>query len=119
MDLKTANLDRGEKESIALAISKNAMLLMDEERGRDFARQNNLSVRGSLGVLIEAHVKKLISEDQLPEANRLYQEYRKKIIELRDEGEKNDEQRSMVVLHTLIPLKDILTLDFLPEEEGD
>jgi predicted nucleic acid-binding protein len=64
-DLQDLNLDRGEKESIALALSKNALLLMDEERGRDFARQNNLSVRGSLGVLIEAFAKKMISEDQL------------------------------------------------------
>jgi len=32
---------------------------MDEERGRDLARQNNLSVRGSLGVLIEANAKKI------------------------------------------------------------
>ncbi|MEA3280134.1 MAG: DUF3368 domain-containing protein [Thermodesulfobacteriota bacterium] len=63
--LQNLNLDRGEKESIALALSKNALLLMDEERGRDFARQNNLSVRGSLGVLIEAFAKKMISEDQL------------------------------------------------------
>lgn len=68
VDLQTANLDRSEKESIALALSKNALLLMDEERGRDFARQNNLSVRGSLGVLIEGYAKKLIGEDQL----RLY-----------------------------------------------
>ena len=34
-----ANFDRGEKDSIALALSKNALLLMDEERGRDVARQ--------------------------------------------------------------------------------
>ena len=68
VDLQNLNLDRGEKESIALALSKKAMLLMDEERGRDFARQKNLSVRGSLGVLIEAYAKKLLSEDQL----RLY-----------------------------------------------
>ena len=27
---------------IALALSKNALLLMDEERGRDYARQKNL-----------------------------------------------------------------------------
>ncbi|WP_413884419.1 hypothetical protein [Candidatus Desulfatibia sp.] len=65
MDLQAANLDRGEKESIALAVLKNALLLMDEERGRDFARQKNLSVRGSLGVLIEAYTKKLLGEDQL------------------------------------------------------
>ena len=31
-DLQNFNLDRGEKESIALALSKNALLLMDEER---------------------------------------------------------------------------------------
>lgn len=64
-DLQAANLDQGEKESIALALSKNVLLLMDEEQGRDFARQKKLSVRGSLGVLIEAYAKKLISEDQL------------------------------------------------------
>ena len=68
MDLLTANLDRGEKEAIAMALSKNALLLIDEERGRDYARQKNLQVRGSLGVLIEAYVRELISEDQL----RLY-----------------------------------------------
>ena len=62
MDLQTANLDRGEKESIALALSKNALLLMDEDRGRDYARQKNLQVQGSLGILIEAYAKKLISE---------------------------------------------------------
>ena len=53
---------------ISLALSKNALLLMDEEIGRDFARQKNLQVRGSLGILIEAYARKLISEDQL----RLY-----------------------------------------------
>ncbi len=76
-DLQAANLDRGEKESIALALSKNALLLMDEERGRDFARQKNLSVRGSLGILVEAYSKKLISEDRL----RLYF---RQIIERKD-----------------------------------
>ena len=65
MDLQAANLDRGEKESIAIALSKNALLLMDEERGRNYARQKNLQVRGSLGILIEAYARKLISEDQL------------------------------------------------------
>ena len=41
---------------------------MDEERGRNYARQKNLQVQGSLGILIEAYARKLISEDQL----RLY-----------------------------------------------
>ena len=65
LDLQDSNLDQGEKESIVLALSKNALLLMDEEQGRAFGRQKKLSIRGSLGVLIEAHGKKLISEDQL------------------------------------------------------
>jgi len=65
VDLRAAKLDRGEKEAISLALSKNALLLMDEERGREFARQKNLSIRGSLGILIEAYGKKLISEEQL------------------------------------------------------
>ncbi len=38
---------------------------MDEARGRNYARQKNLLVQGSLGVLIETYAKKLISEDQL------------------------------------------------------
>lgn len=64
-DLESANLDRGEKEAISLALSESALLLIDEERGRVFARQKNLLVRGSLGVLIEAYAKKMINEDQL------------------------------------------------------
>lgn len=68
MVFQDVNLDQGEKESIVLALSKNALLLMDEEIGRDFARQKNITVRGSLGVLIKAYKGQLISEDQL----RLY-----------------------------------------------
>ncbi len=66
--LSSANLDLGEKEAIALAISHNAMLLMDEERGRHVARENDLSVHGSLWVLIRSYRSGLITEDQL----RLY-----------------------------------------------
>jgi len=68
LDLQDETLDSGEKEAIALAISKNALLLMDEERGRNFARSKNIKGRGSLGVLIEAYQKQYINEDQL----RLY-----------------------------------------------
>jgi predicted nucleic acid-binding protein len=45
MDLLNVNLDQGKKESIALALSKNAFLLMDEERGRDYARQKKLLLK--------------------------------------------------------------------------
>lgn len=63
--LLSANLDSGEKEAIALAISRNALLLMDEEQGRCVARQNGLSVHGSLWVLIKSYRDGLISEEQL------------------------------------------------------
>jgi predicted nucleic acid-binding protein len=66
--LRNENLDRGEKEAIILAISKNALLLMDEEKGRIFARSKNLRIKGSLGVLVEAFKRHLINEDQM----RLY-----------------------------------------------
>jgi predicted nucleic acid-binding protein len=61
-------LDLGEKESIALALRLGGSLLMDEERGRHYGRQSGLSVRGTLGTLIEAHSRGMISPDQL----RLY-----------------------------------------------
>jgi predicted nucleic acid-binding protein len=62
------HLDLGEKESIALALSLRGSLLMDEERGRRYARQSGLLVRGTLGTLVEAHSRGIISPDQL----RLY-----------------------------------------------
>jgi predicted nucleic acid-binding protein len=64
-DLLTVNLDRGEKEAIALAFSKHALLLMDEECGCKIARQKGIVVHGTLGVLIESYRKTMISEDQL------------------------------------------------------
>jgi len=64
-DLQAVNLDRGEKEAIALALLNDALLLIDEERARDFARQKGLATRGSLGILIQAFRKELINERQL------------------------------------------------------
>jgi uncharacterized protein len=64
-DIETAKLDRGEKEAIALALSRAALLLIDEERGRDVARQQRIPVRGSLGVLIDAYRQHLLSADLL------------------------------------------------------
>ncbi len=64
-DLEALNLDKGEKESIFLAAMKNALLLMDEEKGRAAARERRLIVKGSLGILVEAHGKGLISFDRI------------------------------------------------------
>jgi hypothetical protein len=48
-------LDRGETEAILLACQLNAdVLLMDEKRGREAARQRGLVVAGALGELIHA-----------------------------------------------------------------
>lgn len=58
-------LDRGERESLALALEKGALLLIDEERGREEARRHNIRVRGTLGVLVEAYRRGLINSDQL------------------------------------------------------
>ena len=67
--LREIHLDRGEQDTLALAISLNSRLvLMDETAGRQLAREQGLAVRGSLGVLIEAYQRDLISPDQL----RLY-----------------------------------------------
>jgi len=63
--LSTVNLDRGEIEAISLAASFNALLLMDEEKGRAVAREMGIQVKGTLGVLIQSFRRKLINENQL------------------------------------------------------
>jgi len=67
-DLASLPLDQGEREAIALALALGGLLLIDEEAGREAARQRGLTVRGTLGVLIEAYRRNLITADQL----RLY-----------------------------------------------
>jgi predicted nucleic acid-binding protein len=64
-NLEALHLDQGERESIFLAITKNALLLMDEERGRAVARERRLIVKGSIGVLVEAYRKGLINFDRV------------------------------------------------------
>ncbi len=64
-DLASLRLDRGERESIALAIALDGLLLIDEERGRKAARQRGVTVRGTLGVLVQAYRSGLITADQL------------------------------------------------------
>ncbi len=61
----STHLDQGEKQAIAWALSKNALLLMDEEAGRVVARKYGLKVKGSLGVLIQAYRNEFISFEQL------------------------------------------------------
>lgn len=68
-ELAGARLDRGERDTLALALTlKSSLVLMDETAGRQIARDQGLTVRGSLGVLLEAFRRDLIGDDQL----RLY-----------------------------------------------
>lgn len=68
-DLREARLDRGERDTLALAASLGSpLVLIDETVGRQIARERGLTVRGSLGILVEAYQRGLIQADQL----RLY-----------------------------------------------
>ncbi|MCD4788958.1 MAG: DUF3368 domain-containing protein [Bacteroidales bacterium] len=55
-------LDNGEASSIALATEiKNTLLIIDERKGRKIARTFNLEIIGTLGLLIKAKEKGVIS----------------------------------------------------------
>lgn len=64
--LAEAHLDRGERDTLALAATMgSSLVLIDEAEGREAARSNGLAVRGTLGILIEAYREDLITESQL------------------------------------------------------
>jgi predicted nucleic acid-binding protein len=55
------DLDRGEAETIALAIEQSAdLVLLDEQEGRRMAQRFGLNVIGVLGVLLEAKARALL-----------------------------------------------------------
>ncbi|MGC9349020.1 MAG: hypothetical protein ACP5JG_12825 [Anaerolineae bacterium] len=64
-EIGTLRLDRGEQESLALAQSLEALILIDEERGRMRAREFGLTVLGTLGILVTAYREGMIETDQL------------------------------------------------------
>ncbi len=66
---RATGLDRGEAEAIFYADENNAdILLMDEEAGRKVAQNMNLTVAGSMGVLIQACKNGVISVSETEEA---------------------------------------------------
>lgn len=61
VELLCRDLDRGEAESIALALDLKAdLVLMDEREGRRIAARFGLNVMGVLGVLLDAKQKHFI-----------------------------------------------------------
>jgi predicted nucleic acid-binding protein len=68
------DLDRGESETIVLAIERKAdLVLMDEAEGRHKARRLGLEVTGVVGMLLEAKSKGHVSR-VLPCLDKLRQE---------------------------------------------
>lgn len=86
-------LDRGESESIALAIELKAdYLLIDEKKGRKIANEHGITITGLLGVLRRAKLKGYLEKvkpilDRLREETgfRIHQNLYKEI--LKDVGE--------------------------------
>jgi uncharacterized protein len=58
----SSDLGRGEQEAIALAVQlQAALVILDDQEGRRTARQKSLAVTGTIGVLIEAREKGLLT----------------------------------------------------------
>ena len=63
---KSSGLDAGETEAIYLAFNKKAdLLLMDEKKGRTVAKEMDLHVMGTMGILLSAFNKNCISKDEI------------------------------------------------------
>lgn len=53
-----ASIDTGEASAIALALEQeNCLLIIDDNKGRKFAKQMGLTITGTIGLLIEAKNK--------------------------------------------------------------
>ena len=59
--LAYTGLDRGEAETLALAEERNGMVIMDERKGRRYAQRLGLPLTGTLGVLLLAKERGLIT----------------------------------------------------------
>ncbi len=54
-------VDKGEASAIALALeSDNSLLIIDDRKGRHFARQLGLSIIGTIGIIVDAKLAGII-----------------------------------------------------------
>jgi hypothetical protein len=58
---RSPSKDRGETEAVVQAAERGAGVLIDDRRGRELARNYNLQIVGTLGVLKQLFDMKLIS----------------------------------------------------------
>ena len=62
----TTTLDLGESEAIILAQElKSDILLMDERKGRNIARQLDIKLSGTLGILVDGFDTKLLTKSEV------------------------------------------------------
>lgn len=61
---KATGLDKGESEAIVLTEEIHAdLLLMDERKGRQIAKQMGIIITGTLGVLLSAYEEKILTSE--------------------------------------------------------
>jgi len=58
-------LDKGEAEAIALSIELDLLLIIDEKKGRNLAKNYKLKIIGFLGILFLNYEKKFIDKERV------------------------------------------------------
>ncbi len=58
-------LDKGEASSIVLAMEKEMPLIIDEKKGRRFARQCGIDIMGLVGILRFVYLQKMVKRQEM------------------------------------------------------